>query len=161
MLQEWIDQWASIAGGMFGPAGMEMHQSRTTPRVESNEWEITEELTMAKLGGPFEDFISAASESWQQGVQEYRAGDEEKPFVGDPLALAQAKCATLYAYIKQCEAEGIVDGVTVDQLNCLAFDAYKILVRAKVAKDAKDAADAKRIQRDEAAKKAGLVIENP
>lgn len=114
---------------------------------------------MANLGGPFEEFIAAATASWQAGVDEYRDGDESVPFVGDPLALGQLKSCTLYAYSKQAEADKLIDSVTADQLNCLAFDAYKLLERAKVARVAKAKEAKKRADRDEAAKNSGLVVE--
>ena len=160
MLQEWIQQWQDVAAGMFGPGGAGAPPTFGV-RTESNEWEITEELTMANLGGPFEEFIERAKVNWQKGIDEHRGGDATAPFNGDPLDEAQAECCDMYAYSKQAVEDGLIDDVVGDQLNCLAFDAYKLLARAKKANKDKDEAAKKRAQRDEAARKSGLVIETP
>ena len=159
MLQAWIGQWQAVAAGMWGGT----HGQNVGPmgnRFESNEWEITEEIAMANLGGPIETFIERSKVRWQKGVDEYRGGDASAPFTGDPLDEAQDECCDIYAYAKQAVEDGLIDEVTGDQLNCLAFDAYKLLVRAKLAIKNKEAAAKKREQRDGAAKKAGLVIES-
>jgi hypothetical protein len=111
------------------------------------------------LGGPFDEFIQLATERWQKGVDEYRGGDESIPFSGDPLLEGQEECADLYAYSKEALSQGLCSETESDQLNCFAFDAYKLIVRIRVANIKKQADADKRALRDEQARQAGLVVQ--
>jgi hypothetical protein len=133
--------------GQMGPYTPE--QMPRVERVTLNEWEVVNEMAVSSVGGLFDQFIALATERWQKGVDEYRGGDEGKPFNGDPLEEAMEESADMYAYIKQGNADGDISDVEADQLNCLAYDAFKLLSRIKQDRTEKIVAAQERKTRDE------------
>jgi hypothetical protein len=98
-----------------------------------NEWEMKEEMSVTSVGGLFDQFIALATERWQAGVDEYRDGDESRPFDGDPLQEAMEEAADLYAYSKVANEQKLISDTESDMLNVHAYEAYKIIVRIRQA----------------------------
>jgi hypothetical protein len=127
-IQNW-DPWSAL----FGLQGE--HREVPTPRLQhppretSDEWAEISEMAAKSVTGLFTKFIDLASEIWQAGAERHRDGNEDRPFVGDPMEGALRASANLFAYVKQAETERILSATEVDTLNCFAYDSFKLLTR--------------------------------
>jgi len=79
-------------------------------------------------------FLDQAHTRWKAGVDEYRGGDEEQPFNGDPLQEASEEAIDMYSYSVEALKQGMLTQVESDQLNCLAYDAFKLIERIRNSK---------------------------
>ena len=152
--------WEELFGAYFG---MQQAEGQAPPlqrpeRVTLNEWETVSEMAASSVTGLFNKFIELASEYWQAGIDKHRGGDEKAEFVGDPMEGAMKSAANLFAYVKQCEEDGILNAMETDDLNEWSYDAFKLLTKVKKANEEKANAEEGRKAREEEASKSGLVI---
>jgi hypothetical protein len=162
MSSEW-EAWAIMAGLNFGQEGMhgEYVAPRLQERVTVDEWALPEEgeKLASSVAGLFDQFIMLATIRWQKGVDEYRGGDETLQFDGDPLQEALEETADIYAYSKVANDQGLLTNTEADQLNCLAYDAFKLITHIQSAHKEKHDKETERLARQEAASKTGLIVE--
>jgi hypothetical protein len=96
------------------------------------EWEIDGELEVGSK--VFDQFVVEARDRWAKGIVEYRDGDEEAPFSGDPLQEATEEAIDLYCYIKEAVEQALISDTEADEAMSYAFDAYKLIKRIQNAR---------------------------
>jgi hypothetical protein len=153
------DAWGQLMGLYQDAAQGNYTAPRLTERLTLDEWELPEGDKLASsVAGLFDRFIELASARWQKGVDEYRGGDESLPFTDDPLVAATEECADIFAYSKEAGKQGLLSPTEQDQLNCLAYDAFKLITHVQESLKEKSAKEKDRQAREEASKESGLVI---
>jgi hypothetical protein len=155
------DAWGQLMGLYMDAEQGNYTTPRLTERITVDEWTLPEEgeKLASSVAGLFDRFIELASTRWQKGVEEYRGGDETLPFTDDPLLAATEECADIFAYSKEAANQGLLSPTEQDQLNCLAYDAFKLIVHVQEALKEKHDKEADRKAREEASKESGLLIE--
>ena len=144
------DAWGQLMG-MFNMAVDEDGQyvaPALRPTITLDEWELTTDMAASSVGGLFDQFIALATTRWQKGVDEYRGGDESLPFTDDPLEEILAETADIYAYGKVAEEQKLLSPTETDQLNCLAYDTFKLVTRIRQAHQEKHDQEVSRLEKE-------------
>jgi hypothetical protein len=162
-MSEGWDAWAQMAGLYFGQEGQhgEYVGPRLQERVTVDEWSLPGEgeKLASSVSGIQDKLIELASIRWQKGVEEYRGGDETKPFEGDPLAEALDEAADIFAYAKEADSQGILTREQGDDLFEVALAAFKVITNIQASIKEKDDKEKERKARQEASKEIGLIVE--
>lgn len=119
MLQEFWGIFSSGSSAMKAPK-----TKRKLPVLE--EWELVGGVGPVTIP-LMDEFIRESIGRWAIGVKEYRMGDEDLPFKGDPLIEGAKECNDLYCYSKEMFSQGLVTETEHDMLNCFAYDAWKLI----------------------------------
>jgi hypothetical protein len=122
MIMNWQGIMDYMTGNFAGPF----------PYVQPEEEDI-EDIKITKQqpvpGKILGEFIERASARRQAGINEYRGGDENLPFSGDPIKEAIEESVDLYVYSREALSQELITDDESDEINCHALDTFNLLRR--------------------------------
>ena len=79
-----------------------------------------------------DDFADKADERFTRGVAMLREGDDEQPFVGDPLVEGMEECLDLRNYAIEAESQNRLTHEASERIQKIAREAHAILEQAEM-----------------------------